>query len=414
MIMKRKLKTFISASAASIVAFSALAQDPAAPKTEGTGDASAGLTRAARADRLNGAAKASEVIGMTVLGSHDEKFAKVDELAVDLESGRIVQVILSTGGFLNIGDTLRAAPPSVLRYDATNQVVHFISTRETLKTTPSFSMSDWAENSDYTHIAAVYHQYGQDSAFNFVQNPDATGKQDASAANQTMIPASRLGSLQRATKLMGVTVKNLQDEKLGKVENILLDLQSGRIVAVIISSGGFIGIGNELSAVPPAALRFTADRETLQLDISKEALANAPHFKADQWPDFAQPTYADGIYRAYRIAPYFTTNAVADAHNTARNARDRNSGNVTPLDQGNNPADLSTTAQIRKEIIAGKDMSTNAKNVKIITIDGRVTLRGPVNTAEEKRVIGEIADRAVQAANVDNQLEVTLADNHED
>jgi osmotically-inducible protein OsmY len=53
-------------------------------------------------------------------------------------------------------------------------------------------------------------------------------------------------------------------------------------------------------------------------------------------------------------------------------------------------------------------MSLNARNVKIITIDGRVTLRGPVNTAEEKRLIGEIADRIVQAVNVDNQLEVQL------
>ena len=45
-------------------------------------------------------------------------------------------------------------------------------------------------------------------------------------------------------------------------------------------------------------------------------------------------------------------------------------------------------------------------NVKIITIDGRVTLRGPVNTAEEKRLIGEIADRIERSENVDNQLEL--------
>ncbi len=53
-------------------------------------------------------------------------------------------------------------------------------------------------------------------------------------------------------------------------------------------------------------------------------------------------------------------------------------------------------------------MSVNAKNVKIITIDGQVTLRGPVNTAEEKRLIGEIADRIARSENVDNQLEVKL------
>jgi osmotically-inducible protein OsmY len=54
-------------------------------------------------------------------------------------------------------------------------------------------------------------------------------------------------------------------------------------------------------------------------------------------------------------------------------------------------------------------MSVNAQNVKIMTVDGRVTLRGPVNTDEEKRLIGEIADRIAHSGNVDNQLEVKLA-----
>jgi osmotically-inducible protein OsmY len=58
-------------------------------------------------------------------------------------------------------------------------------------------------------------------------------------------------------------------------------------------------------------------------------------------------------------------------------------------------------------------MSVNAQNVKIITVDGRVTLRGPVNTAEEKRLIGEIADRIAHSENVDNQLEVKLTSSND-
>jgi hypothetical protein len=167
-------------------------------------------------------------------------------------------------------------------------------------------------------------------------------------------------------------------------------------------------MGDELSAVPPTALRFSADRETLQLDASKEMLSNAPHFKANQWPDLGQPSYADGVYRAYRVEPYFTTNVTTEPDNTARNVRDRGDRTLTPLDQGNSAADRDRTAQIRKQILAVEGMSINAKNVKIITIDGRVTLRGPVNSAEEKRLIGEIADRIARAENVDNQLEVKL------
>jgi hypothetical protein len=199
---------------------------------------------------------------------------------------------------------------------------------------------------------------------------------------------------------------NLQDEKVGKVEDILVDISSGRIVAIIVSSGGFLGMNNELSGIPSAALRLTPDLSGLRLDTSRETLGNMPHFNADKWPDFGQPAYSDSVYRSYKVDPYFTTNATSEADNTARNARDRGSRTLTPLDQGNSQADIDTTAQIRREIVAGKAMSVNAKNIKIITNRGRVTLRGPVNSSEERRLVGVIADTIALEQNVDNQLEV--------
>jgi sporulation protein YlmC with PRC-barrel domain len=443
--MKQKLQIIISASAASVLAFSALAQDPPNPKTDRPDYTHERAPNARRADRLNGAAKASDIIGMTVKNYQDEKLGKVEDLAVDVESGRIVQVILSTGGFIGIGDTLTAVPPCALHHDVANKVLHLNADKEKLKAAPKFETSKWAEYSDSDHLSQVYRYYGKEPAYTFVQTGDAVqdgqrkterapnivsprkadgtwDKDHIEGESRFMIPASRLGQVQKASKLIGTSVKNLQDEKLGKVENILLDLAAGRVVAVIVSSGGFLGMGDELSAIPPSALRFTAERDTLQLDASKEMLSSAPHFKANQWPDFNQPSYANRFYRAYGVEPYFTTDAgntrrnvrdrddrtlgATEADNTARNVRDRNDLTLTPLNQGNSKADVATTAQIRKEIIAGKNLSVNARNVKIITIDGRVTLRGPVNTAEEKRLIGEIADRTAQSGNVDNQLEV--------
>ena len=100
------------------------------------------------------------------------------------------------------------------------------------------------------------------------------------------------------------------------------------------------------------------------------------------------------------------TNITYNADNTRRNIRDRNTNTLTPLDQGNSQADIDTTAQIRKGIIAVDGMSVNAKNVKIITANGQVTLRGPVATSDEKRHIGEIAKDIAGADNVNNQLEV--------
>jgi hypothetical protein len=176
-------------------------------------------------------------------------------------------------------------------------------------------------------------------------------------------------------------------------------------VAVIVSSGGFIGIDNELSAVPPTAFRFDAEHDTLQVDASKDNLVSAPHFKDGEWPDLSQPEYFSGVYRAYSVEPYFATGA----DNTRLNVRDIDSRTLTPLDQGNDQADMDTTAQIRKGIIADPAMTVNGKNVKIITLNGHVTLRGPVNTADEKSRIGDIANHIAIAGNVDNQLEVSTS-----
>jgi osmotically-inducible protein OsmY len=146
--------------------------------------------------------------------------------------------------------------------------------------------------------------------------------------------------------------------------------------------------------------------------VSKETLSNAPHFKAGEWPQFNQPGYVGQVYGAYHVTPYFNTNQSADADNTARNVRDRNDNTLTPLDQSNTQADVDITRTIRKQIMADKELSMDAKNVKIITQNGHVTLRGPVNSVEEKHQIGEIANTAAQSENVENQLEVKLTSNN--
>ena len=95
-----------------------------------------------------------------------------------------------------------------------------------------------------------------------------------------------------------------------------------------------------------------------------------------------------------------------DADNTGRNVRDRDDEALTPLDQGESEADRAITQAIRKAVVAKDELSTNAKNVKIITINGVVTLRGPVKTAEEKATIVALAKKASGAKSVDDQLEV--------
>lgn len=95
-----------------------------------------------------------------------------------------------------------------------------------------------------------------------------------------------------------------------------------------------------------------------------------------------------------------------DPANTGVNERDMDESKKTPLDQNENKVDIDITAEIRKQVVDTK-MSVDAQNVKIITQDGKVTLRGPVASEDEKKQIAEMAEKVAGPGNVDNQLEVT-------
>lgn len=92
--------------------------------------------------------------------------------------------------------------------------------------------------------------------------------------------------------------------------------------------------------------------------------------------------------------------------NSGRNTRDVQGGPLTPENQSESPADLKITQQIRKAIVDEQNVSTLGKNVKIITVNGSVTLRGPVSSGSEKDIIVAKAVQIAGTGKVNNQLEV--------
>jgi osmotically-inducible protein OsmY len=95
------------------------------------------------------------------------------------------------------------------------------------------------------------------------------------------------------------------------------------------------------------------------------------------------------------------------ADNSAMNQRDRSGETKTSGDQSNSSGDIKITAAIRRAVVHDKSLTMTAKNVKIITENGMVTLRGPVKTEEEKATVARLATQAAPQAHIDNQIEVT-------
>ena len=99
-------------------------------------------------------------------------------------------------------------------------------------------------------------------------------------------------------------------------------------------------------------------------------------------------------------------NEKTKSDNTAVNERDRSGETKTSGDQSNSPADLKTTQAIRQALMKDGELSTTAKNIKVITANGHVTLRGPVKTAQEKAKIDQLAKSAAGGAKINNELDV--------
>lgn len=92
--------------------------------------------------------------------------------------------------------------------------------------------------------------------------------------------------------------------------------------------------------------------------------------------------------------------------NSGRNVRDRTDATRTAGDQSESEADRTITQSLRKAITDDDSLSTNGKNVKVVTIDGNVTLRGPVKSEKEKADIGAKAKQIAGVKKVHNQLEI--------
>jgi len=95
-----------------------------------------------------------------------------------------------------------------------------------------------------------------------------------------------------------------------------------------------------------------------------------------------------------------------EADNTKRNSTEENKNTDTAEKQSNNKDDLALTQKIRQEVVKDGSLSMNAKNIKIIVRDGKVMLRGPVDSQQEKDTIGTKAGEIAGKDKVDNQLEV--------
>ena len=347
-----------------------------------------------RAPRPIVAAKATQILGHEIVDGDGHRIGKVRELALDLQNGHIAEVIIGTGGFLGIREKDTAVPPAEFSWDPDAKKLTCHLDPEQLRNAPNFDIGQWSDSVKADKVRAVYRRYGITAYFidDSVPTPIPTEVKPAEQLTSAGMaaPMAHLGPLTRARDVIGQAVDDTQAEHLGRVENAIVDVGTGHIVVLTVSTGDFLGMGNEVSAIPAQAFHPGPDQKTLRLDTTRETLRTVPHFKPDQWQAFADPERVAMIYNAYSLPPY-QYSMVAD--NTTQNVRERSGG--SPYIQGTSASDQAITARIHHEMMSRPDLSADAQNIRVITVNGHVTLRGPVKNRQEERAIIEIARNAV-------------------
>lgn len=109
----------------------------------------------------------------------------------------------------------------------------------------------------------------------------------------------------KGSDLTGKAVKNTAGEDLGKLEEIVIDPSSGRIIYGVLSFGGFLGLGDKLFAVPWSSFSIGDDFKYFTFDVSKDVLKNAQGFDKAQWPNFADQRWATDTHKFYQQSPYW-------------------------------------------------------------------------------------------------------------
>lgn len=130
----------------------------------------------------------------------------------------------------------------------------------------------------------------------------ATRNSDLMRAGAT---ASGTPRVMRSSTMVGSAVRNLKGDDPGKIQELMIDVATGRIAYTVLAYGGFLGMGDKLFAIPWEALMARSDERHFVLEIDEETLKTAPGFDHDHYPITADSIWLSNVYTHYGHTPYW-------------------------------------------------------------------------------------------------------------
>ncbi len=152
-------------------------------------------------------------------------------------------------------------------------------------------------------------QYEQDSSMEAPEQREHQGSMSRSpsgageSSSREQSAAGAAPTYQRLERVIGCPVYGTQDEKLGTINDVVLNMEDGTVGYAVLTRGGFFGFGNKLFAVPWSEFERHPEKEAYILDVREEYLEEAPGFEEARWPETAEENWAHGVRTSYREGP---------------------------------------------------------------------------------------------------------------
>lgn len=252
--------------------------------------------------------KASSVIGAQVKNAQLAQMGEVQDLVIDPATGRIDYAVVSIDArgkdqWYAIPIQKLTSPPSdyskdgkVDEKDAKKEMKDpvFVLDLEKAKldAAPGFGKDKWPDLNAPAWRTDLDKYYGV--------RRETAGSGDVIAAQRGV----------RASKVLDQNVRTTNDEKLGDIEELVLDSRNSRVAYIVVGTGGFLGMGEKMHAIPweaaRAKTRTEKDTDDLIVNVTKERLAKAPEFKKEDWNRMSEAAWMSELYTYYGVRPYWS------------------------------------------------------------------------------------------------------------
>jgi sporulation protein YlmC with PRC-barrel domain len=242
---------------------------------------------------------------------------KIEEFMIDIQDGKVGYVVVSHGGILGIGNKLFAIPWQALSLKVHEHAFALNVPKEILDKAEGFDKDNWPLTRE--ELSRTYTYYGYQPYWHTGMAAQAAG---VSAARPEETESQRRARMERETMsqtvsttgrempdfLSASTIKNDKvvnraGEDLGKIEELMIDLENGRIAYAVLSFGGFLGMADKLFAIPWQALTLRLHEHAFLLDISRDVLEKAEGFDKSKWP--LTRAELSRTYTYYGYQPYW-------------------------------------------------------------------------------------------------------------